>query len=313
MKTLIYGAGAVGLGIASFLLKADADIDIIARQSTAKSLSILGLVRTGIFGDYVASPNQFNAYHDLESLGNKHYDYILICAKTYDIESICKNIFSSNLSNLTTSKIILFNNGWKTHEIASQFTNHVYNARIITGFIRTKPNQVDITVHADTIHIGNISTNDPSAVIPISELINSGGIPCKTVTDIAADLWAKMLYNCALNPVGAILEVPYGKLGEHPGTRSIMEGIIQEVFEVMTAMGYHIHWDNADDYIETFYSTLLPATYAHKSSMLQDIKAGKRTEIDFLNGVIVENAKQLNKNANTNKMITELIKSKEQI
>ena len=314
MKILIYGGGAVGLGIGSCLIKSGVSLDIIARPNTVKCLLQEGLRRTGIFGDYVASPTQFNSYTNIDSLPKTDYDYILIMSKAYDVEPLCKALFFSKSLNPINTKIIIFNNGWGTHEIVSQFTNktNIYNARVITGFIRNKPNKVDITVHADAIHIGSLyNTDNLFETSTLSKLINDGGIPCESVSDIMADLWAKMLYNCALNPLGAILEVNYGELGEHSGTRSIMENVIQETFDVMIALGYHTHWTSVENYISSFYSTFLPSTYAHNSSMLQDICAGKKTEIDFLNGVIVEGAKKTHQIECTNSLLRELIKFKE--
>jgi 2-dehydropantoate 2-reductase len=66
-----------------------------------------------------------------------------------------------------------------------------------------------------------------------------------------------------------------------------METIAHEVYAVMTAAGYATHWANAEDYIDSFYKHQLPPTYQHEPSMLQDVRAGKRTEIDALNGAVV--------------------------
>ena len=66
-----------------------------------------------------------------------------------------------------------------------------------------------------------------------------------------------------------------------------MEIIVNEVFSVMHAMGYRTHWNNSISYMEDFYGKLLPSTYDHESSMLQDLRAGKMTEIEAINGVIV--------------------------
>ena len=87
--------------------------------------------------------------------------------------------------------------------------------------------------------------------------------------------------------MGAILEVPYGFLGEKESTRKIMEGIVDEVFIVMKTLNYETHWRNSQEYLEEFYGKLLPNTYEHESSMLQDLRAGKTTEIKAINGVIV--------------------------
>ena len=75
-------------------------------------------------------------------------------------------------------------------------------------------NEVEITVHADSIHIGSLFDGDLLCMEKLCELITKGDIPCEKTDSIEKDLWAKMLYNCALNPLGAILDVPYGVLAE---------------------------------------------------------------------------------------------------
>ena len=122
---------------------------------------------------------------------------------------------------------------------------------------------------------------------PLAKALVEGGLPSAVTPYIARDLWAKMLYNCPLNALGALLEVSYGLLGEKESTRKIMEGIVYEVFAVMRAMGHETHWKNAQDYLDEFYGKLLPSTYEHESSMLQDLRAGKVTEIEGINGVVV--------------------------
>jgi len=118
-------------------------------------------------------------------------------------------------------------------------------------------------------------------------MIREGGIPCETTDSIEKDLWAKMLYNCALNPLGAILNVPYGVLAEYEFTRTIMCGIVEEIFAVMDAAGYQSHWRRASDFLDVFYGKLVPATAEHRSSTLQDIVAKKKTEMDALNGAVI--------------------------
>jgi 2-dehydropantoate 2-reductase len=86
-----------------------------------------------------------------------------------------------------------------------------------------------------------------------------------------------MLYNCPLNALGALLKIPYGLLGEKESTREIMVAIVNEVFSVMRAIGYETHWINTHVFLEEFYVKLLPSTYEHESSMLQDLRAGKVT------------------------------------
>ncbi len=141
--------------------------------------------------------------------------------------------------------------------------------------------------------------------------ISNGGIPCEITDSITKDMWAKMLYNCALNPLGAIFNVPYGKLGESGHTRLIMKKIIEEIFNVLEKTPYQTNWNTPDEYLDIFLNTLIPATAKHEASTLQDIKAKKRTEIDALNGAVVKLGKQYGIDASTNEMIYEMIKFKE--
>ncbi|GAG76795.1 unnamed protein product, partial [marine sediment metagenome] len=160
-------------------------------------------------------------------------------------------------------------------------------ARVITGFEIERPGAVRITVTADDIHVGGFSEGEvPESATTITEAINNAGLPCVTTPFIKRDLLAKLLYNCALNPLGAILGVHYGALGDNQYARLIMNNVIHEVFNVIEAMGERTHWDTAEEYQSYFYEKQIPSTYHHRSSMLQDIENGKRTEIDALTGYV---------------------------
>jgi 2-dehydropantoate 2-reductase len=290
MRALVYGGGAVGLGLASCLLKSRDRVDIVAHGDTVPALKKEGLVRTGIFGDYRAAPSTFTCCTSPDELAPQTYDYILVCTKSFDSFDAAKDLSEHQPLFADKTKIVLFQNGWGNADAFLTFfeKEKIYNARVITGFQRHRPNQVAVTVHADAIHIGSLFGSDLSVVTELAEAIDNGDIPCRTAEDIGKDIWAKMLYNCALNPLGAILDVPYGTLAEHEFTRTIMNGIIEEAFTVMTQAGYETHWQSAEDFLGVFYGKLVPDTAEHKSSMLQDIAAGKQTEIDALNGAVIK-------------------------
>lgn len=295
MRALVYGGGAVGLGLASCLLKSLAHVDIIARENTVEALRDRGLVRTGIFGDYRADPMTFGCTSSLEALPAEAYDYILVCTKSFDSFGAAKDFSQHESLFADYTTIILFQNGWSNAEAFLSFFDKeiIYNARVITGFQRLEPNEVIVTVHADAIHIGSLFDASVSVVKDLAEAINDGDIPCQTTNKIGKDIWAKMLYNCALNPIGAVLDVTYGELAEHESSRVIMNGIIEEAFTVMTQSGYETHWDSTRDFLDVFYGKLVPDTAGHKSSMLQDLDAKKRTEIDALNGAVMKLAERL--------------------
>jgi len=291
MQVLIYGGGAVGLGIASCLLNSGHRVDILARADTCNLLKNEGLFREGIFGKSYFPPPKFSCFTDLKEITNpQKYDYILVCVKSYDSFNAACDLSENREIFKENTRVILFQNGWGNAEIFLQFfpKSQIYNARVITGFLRPQKNKVVITVHADSIHIGSLFGEDCAFLKEFTQAVSQGGIPCEIYPDIQKDIWAKMLYNCALNSLGAILNVPYGKLAEQEDTRRVMNNVVREIYEVMDRKSYSTHWSTPQEYLEVFYSRLLPATAEHESSTLQDLREGKRTEIDFLNGAVVK-------------------------
>ncbi len=293
-QVMVYGGGAVGLGIASCLLKSGVDTTVLARPSTAAKLKSSGLVRRGIFGEFVASPKSFEVAASPDEVSGKSFDRILVCTKSFDSASAARDLAAHPHLFRGKTAIVLFQNGWGN---AEAFVEHfdkriIFNARVITGFIRSHENEVTITVHADAIHIGSLFGYDASILEPLCRAIRDGGIPTKLTDSIEKDLWAKMLYNCALNPLGAILDVPYGKLAESRHSRAIMNVIMNETFMVMTGSGFHTHWSGPDGFRKIFYERLVPDTALHRSSTLQDLRAGRRTEIDALTGAVLKLAEQ---------------------
>ncbi|MBT3923350.1 MAG: 2-dehydropantoate 2-reductase [Nitrospina sp.] len=295
MKVLVFGAGAVGLGIASFLLQGGHRVHLIGKEETVVKLRGNGLQRQGIFGSAVFSPQDFTVSSNLSETGRETFDYYLICTKSFDTEASARQLKEGSTLAHQKCPIVLCQNGWGNAETFTRFfpEEQVFNARVITGFIRHESHVVEVTVHAQPIHLGSLFDGDVSRLQELATALNQAGIPSSVTDDIGKDLWAKMLYNCPLNALGAILQVPYGHLGESENSRALMERIIEEVFQVMLGMGYSSHWQSAKNYLQDFYGQLLPSTYEHESSMFQDIREGRKTEIEALNGVIVREGRKL--------------------
>jgi 2-dehydropantoate 2-reductase len=301
LKVLVMGAGAVGLGLASFLLQSRCRVSLVARDDT--DLVENGLYRTGIFGEFHSKA--FDIFQD--SAKDEKFDYILVCVKSFDTKKAAQQLQEWFPS---PARIVLCQNGWGNAETFSKYfpEKNVFNARVITGFVRPRKNKVDVTVHAQPVHLGSLFSGDVECLEPLAKALEEGGLPCAVTPTLAKDLWAKMLYNCPLNALGALLKVPYGLLGEKESTRKIMQGIVEEVFAVMRAMDYETHWQDAERYLEDFYGKLLPSTYEHESSMLQDLRAEKITEIEAINGVIVQEGAKRNISVPYNLLVCNLIR-----
>jgi 2-dehydropantoate 2-reductase len=305
VKVLVFGAGAVGLGLASFLLQGEQRVHLVGKEKTALALRKNGLKRRGIFGEVWFSPQQFTVSSNLVETGRETFDFYLICTKSHDTENSARQLKGESNLARQKSPIVLCQNGWGNAEIFSRFfpNKQVFNARVITGFIRPEPHVVDVTVHAQPVHLGSLFHEYSTCLLDLAEALSQGGIPSAVTNGIGKDLWAKMLYNCPLNGLGAVLQVPYGHLGASGNSRAIIKQIVEEVFQVMQGLDYESHWQSSEEYLQYFYAKLLPSTYEHESSMLQDIRAGRNTEIEALNGVIVKEGRKLGMDVSCNEIV----------
>ena len=310
MRVLIYGGGAVGLGMGACLLQSGQSVSVIARPGTVQALRRGGLMRSGIFGEYRAQADAFEASEDVRSLAGPAFDYVLVCTKSFDSAGAARALEAAADALDSRTRIVLCQNGWGNAEVFAEHFDkqRILNARVITGFRRPQLHHVEITVHAAPIHIGSILEPADDTAADLCQAITDGGIPTAPSATIAEDLWEKMGYNCPLNPFGAILNVPYGELAESAPMRTIMNRIIDEVFAAMIAAGYRMHQSDAESFCRVFYEQLVPPTAAHRSSMLQDITAGKPTEIDALNGAVVRLGAQHGIDTPVNEMACQMIR-----
>ena len=309
MNILVIGAGGVGIGLATSVASQGADVSIYARGETAKAIKENGIKRCGLFAHYEIG--EVPVYESYEEIPKSHFDYIFICSKTTANEDIAENLNRNRAILNKSTKIIIFQNGFGNDEhYLKHFTKkQVFSARVITGFTRPERHISEVTVYTEPILLGSLQGENPDSLQEIADLITASGIKCEITTEVDKYLWAKMLYNCTLNPLGAILDVTYGKLTENQYTLDIMNSIIDEIFEVIKASPYETLWDTTDEYRNLFYSKLVPDTYNHYSSTHQDIKKKIPTEIDSLNGKVIQLGKLNNVNVKTNEFIYNLIKA----
>ncbi len=309
MNILVIGAGGVGIGLATSVASQGADVSIYARGETAKAIKENGIKRCGLFTHYEI--REIPVYESYEEIPKNHFDYIFICSKTTANEDIAENLNRNRAILNKSTKIIIFQNGFGNDEhYLKHFTKkQVFSARVITGFTRPERHISEVTVYTEPILLGSLQGENPDSLQEIADLITASGIKCEITTEVDKYLWAKMLYNCTLNPLGAILDVTYGKLTENQYTLDIMNSIIDEIFEVIKASPYETLWDTADEYRDIFYSKLVPDTYNHYSSTHQDIQRKIPTEIDSLNGKVIQLGKLNIVNVKTNEFIYNLIKA----
>jgi len=288
MKVLVFGGGAVGLGLASCLAEAGVTPDIVTRQEGVTAIEDEGLRRTGLLGEAVY--RNVRAEVSAEAfMAEGPYDYVLVCTKSSATGEAGRALSEVPGLLRPSTCVVLCQNGWGNRERVSPWVDpdRVYNARVITGFSRPAPNTSHITVHVAPISMGHLDRSMAGELIPLAEVLTKGGLSCNASDEVGRDLWAKMLFNGSLNSLGAIFGVPYGKLSDHPEGLRLVRSVVDEIFAVMEAAGYCTWWETAEDYFTVLTGELLPTAAHHVSSTLQDLKAGKRTEIDALTGEVV--------------------------
>ncbi|WP_407380967.1 ketopantoate reductase family protein [Methanobrevibacter sp.] len=311
MKILIIGSGSVGIGLGTSLLSQNADVSFLASKNTACEMKSKGIKRVGLFTHYSFTPEEFKVYESYSEIPDSEFDFILVASKTTANENIAEMLDSYRNILKDDFTILICQNGFGNDEAYLRYfrTDEVYCARIITGFTRPERNMSEVTVYTEPILLGSLQNEDISHLQVIADMITASGISCELTEELDKYLWAKMLYNCTLNPLGAILDVTYGKLTENEYSTELMNRIIDEIFNVINASPYTTLWVSADDYRKVFYKKLVPDTYNHYSSTHQDIKREIKTEIDTLNGKVIELGEKYGVDVSTNRIIYNLIKA----
>jgi 2-dehydropantoate 2-reductase len=310
-RVLVAGAGALGSVFGGFLARTGVDVTLLGRQTHLDAIAADGLRIDGIWGEHGVRGMHIATATDALTPG---FDAILVSVKSYDTAAI-GTAAAPLLSQ--DGVIISLQNGLGNVETLETIAGaqRVVGARVIFGAIITAPGAVRVTVIADPTAVGARAAGTfPSLdrqARAWAERFDRAGVPSTYTDRLTSMLWGKVLYSAALNPLGALLGVHYGALGEHDDSRAIMNAAIDEAFAVATAEGVPLTWPSAAAYREEFYARLLPSTYDHRSSMLQDLERGRCTEIDAITGEAWRRGRQHGIVTPVNEMLTRLIHLRE--
>jgi 2-dehydropantoate 2-reductase len=308
---LITGLGALGTVFATLLKKAGHSVFALTKDRYLPALAERRVRVKGIWGEHESIVD--GIYSSIEPLMNTAVDIIAFTVKSFDTAAAIEQI--KPLVNKNTL-VIVAQNGYGNYETvaAAIGREHTLLARIIFGVKLHAPGRAEVTVIADDVRIGQPhNAVDHARINEIAALFTAAGIPTAYAANVEAILWDKILYNAALNPLGALLECTYGQLAENNKTRQIMNTIIDEIFSVAQAQGIPLNWKSPEEYRDYFYTHLVPPTAKHFPSMYYDVKAGKRLEIDALNGAVVKLARDKGVPVPINETISLLIKAKESL
>jgi len=128
---------------------------------------------------------------------------------------------------------------------------------------------------------------DPAFAQRVCELLSQGGLPAQLEPDIHGAIWSKAIFNATMNPLCALTRRTPGFLGAHEESRDLIRALVDEGVAVANARGIAIPAAPIHDLTQVSVTDHAN----HEASMLQDVKAGRRTEVDAINGAIVEAAR----------------------
>jgi 2-dehydropantoate 2-reductase len=299
MKIVIVGPGAMGCLLAHYLSKSKEELCILDKDmERAQKINQAGISVEGVSG---RNQVKIKATTDANEIGPA--DLILICVKSYDTKEAvikAKPLVGENTGVLTLQ------NGIGNIEIISEILGA---DKVIGGVTNEGATLLDTAKirhagHGETV-IGRIDGTMPVQMRYIREVFNRVGLETRISRDIKGLLWSKLIINVGINALTAITRINNGRLVEFEGTRKILREAVTEAVKVAKRKRIKLIYDDPLAKVEA----VCEATAGNVSSMLQDVLRKKRTEIDFINGVIVRQGQELGIATPINSILVDLVKT----
>ena len=299
MKIVIVGPGAIGCLLTSFLSKGKDELWLLDKDSERVSkINKNGISIEGISGEW---NTKGKATTDVKNIGSA--DLVIIAVKSYDTKeaiSASKPLISDDTSVLTLQ------NGLGNIEIIGEAVGQekVIGGVTNLGATLLETGKVRHAGNGETI-IGRTDGKIPVQMRQIREIFNACGLETRISKDIKGILWSKLIINVGINALTALTRLRNGKLIEFEGTRKILREAVTEAVRISKRKRIKLIYDDPLAKVEA----VCEATSENISSMLQDILRKKRTEVDFINGVIVRQGQELGIPVPANLMLVDLVKT----
>jgi len=300
MRVTVLGVGAVGGWLAAGLARAGCDVRLFARGATLAALQADGLV----FAEGESVENfRLPASNDTAALAGA--DILLMGMKGHDVPAARETIAALAGDR---ALIVPALNGipwWFTDGLPGAAGGatldsvdpggalaKAFPARRVIGCVAHVGTKVEAPgrirlIKADRLLLGDPSGRAGDTPARLAALFQAGGVPGRVVPDIRTEVWSKLWGNMSMNPVSALCRADLTTMIDDPGTHGLMVMLMQE----MAGIGARIGLPLTED---------IPARIAvarrlgaFRTSMLQDLEAGRRLELGPIIGALVELADQL--------------------
>jgi 2-dehydropantoate 2-reductase len=207
----------------------------------------------------------------------------------------------------TASAVCSVQNGVGNEEIIAEHVKYVIRGTTFPAGHPIAPGHIGFDIKGDT-WIGPFEpTHTPmSKVEELAGLVTRSGMNVIPLQDARGAQWTKLIFNAATNPVGALTLLHHGAATRFAPTGELFNNLIEEGEAVAKALGIELHGD-----ARALVQKGANAPGKHRASMLQDVLAKRQTEVDFMNGAIVEWGKKTGVATPLNQALWELIKGLE--
>lgn len=226
---------------------------------------------------------------------------VLFCVKSTDTEAAAAQI--APFLDAPAVTVNLQNGVDNAERIQARIARTVVPAVVYVATEMAGPGHLRHHGRGDLV-IGELGAKPPAGTLTsIKQWFEAAGVPVVISDNVAGELWAKLVVNCAYNALSAIAQLPYGKMIEGPGVRDVMRDVVEEALAVAKASGVRM----APDMLARTYriAEAMPTQY---SSTAQDLARGKSTEIDHLNGFLVRRGEALGIAVPANRALWALVK-----
>lgn len=299
-KALIAGAGAIGAAIASRIFDVDPDAVALAASGERKQRYL----RDG----FIVNGKRYD-FRLADSTMAEPYDLIILAVKNYDLESAIEEIRPFFGENTTILSLL---NGITSEQILrAEFGKDAVPLAFIIGIDALRAgNRIDFPRPGE-IRFGD-EKNDPDnlrpAIAEIADFLKSHNVPYSIPGDMVRAMWYKFMMNVGLNQWSAVLRAPYGVFQKNVIARDLVRETMEEVVALGAKLGVAI---SAAD-IDSLFAILDTLGAEGKTSMLQDVEAHRKTEVDAFAKVVVDEASRLGIPVPANAMLSRMISCIEQ-
>lgn len=295
-RVAVLGAGAVGCYYGGMLARAGHPVTLIGREAHVAKFRESGLHFEGLrFDEHVAVDAS------TEASAVRGAKLVLFCVKSTDTDDAATQIAPHLDADVLV--VNLQNGVDNTERIQQHVPCPVIPAVVYVATEMAGPGHLKHHGRGDLV-IGSLEKNiSPEILQQLKVQFEKASIPVQISDNVAGELWAKLVMNCAYNALSAITQLPYGELIRGPGIRDVMRDLVEETLAVARASGVAV----APGLLAKVYA-LAEAMPTQYSSTAQDLARGKPTEIDHLNGHVVRRGEALGIPTPANRALHALVK-----